>query len=170
MTNTITTYSSPENTAVTHGINVNSGITIPSIPVVAGALGGSVALFNVPFNLITMLTIVFGTFFGPMIMGMLDHNYAYSQTVAKVTNSQYRRLAKDKYHKLKNAVKSGKQVRIPLNEITGDSSHEKDVLVINGRNFSVEGPSNFSSSIKWDETLESTAQVYGLENQSASQR
>lgn len=168
MTDTIQKYSPAQNQEVTHRWNLNDGLTIVSIPIIAGAVGGGIALFSVPFTVVTMLGMVFTTFFGPMILGMMDRNYAYSQTLAKVTKSPYRRLSREKYQILKNATKAGHQVRIPLKEVTDNVEHESDMLVINGKNFSVEGPANFANSIVWDESLESTVDIYSIESRRAA--
>lgn len=163
MTNTINTYSSPVTNSVEHGLEINDELTISSIPAVAAAGGSAVMLFNVPFDVVTMLSIALGTFFIPMALGLLDHNYAYSKTIAKVTQSDYKRLSRDKYQMLKSAVKSGHQVRLPLSKITEKPDHEGVVLVINGRNFSLEDPS-IAPDMRWDGALEAVAQVYSLES------
>ena len=157
-------YRSTEPQVVTQGLNLNDGLTIGSIPLVLGASGAAVTLFSVPFTVVTMLGIVFATFFGPMILGIADRNYAYSQTIAAVTKEKYRRLPREKYRELKSATKAGHQVRIPLKKITDDKNHEKDILVINGKNFSIEGPSHLATNTQWDDTLQSALEVYSLEN------
>ncbi|MBC9704046.1 MAG: hypothetical protein H9W81_03290 [Enterococcus sp.] len=157
-------YNSSEPQVVAHSMNLNDGLTIGSIPIIAGAGGAAIALLSVPFNVVTMLSLVLATFFVPMVLGMIDQNYAYSQTIAKVTKSKYYRLPRDKYLKVKAAVKTGQQVRIPLNKITDNVKDKHDTLVINGRNFSIENPNRTSDGHRWDGALDATTQVYSLEN------